>query len=132
MVLFEIKGSELSDLIEKYSFNVIKNIIRTLLNNNESSKSKNDLMLISNELSDKLNFFKVYNENLTSDHFLIKTNFSILLEKIKVQNCIKIKRIDWAAFKNGLAEKISQNSNGQAVWNHVSRNIFRTKRNLVR
>lgn len=87
------KGADLALKIEQFDINVLNTEGATYRKEQDISKSVIDLILVSNDISDKFNFFKVYNENLTSDHFPIKANFCIESIKTKQKNCVKINRV---------------------------------------
>lgn len=94
------KGLVLEELINKCNFNIINNNKPTYICLNTGTESVIELAFISNDLSDRFNFFKVYSSDLssdlTSDHFPIKASFAlpIKLDKSK-QKINKIKRTDW-------------------------------------
>ena len=66
-------------------------------------------MVISNDLSDHFSYFKVYSNDLTSDHLPIKANFSLAIAVDKPdQKVERIKRINWKKFKSLVDEEIGK------------------------
>lgn len=71
------KGKNLADLIEKFDLNILNSDIPTISNLNPNSISIIDLLIVSNDLSDKFNSLKINSDNLTSDHYPLKVTFNI-------------------------------------------------------
>ncbi|CAF1102786.1 unnamed protein product, partial [Brachionus calyciflorus] len=113
------KGQLLSSLIEKHDLNVLNSNISTIQNENaKCNRSVIDLMIISNDLSDKFNFFKVFGDNLTSDHFPIKSSFNI--ETIEVMRQIRtINKTSWSQFKDNVDRHLMAND----IFNQANQDI---------
>ena len=107
-------GNKFSDLILEFNLNVLNNSKPTRLNNNPKKKSIIDLFIISNDLSDKFNYFKVYNDNLTSDHRPICSSFNLetsITQKNK--RIIHVKRINWLQYQIELNNLIMNETSHQ-------------------
>ncbi|RNA18645.1 hypothetical protein BpHYR1_010256 [Brachionus plicatilis] len=67
-----------------------------------NTKSIFDLIVISNDLSDKFNYFKVHSDSLTSEHYLAKGSLNI-----KTIKTIEDMKTDMNSFKIKLEEQLS-------------------------
>ena len=110
-------GSRLSDLISDYNLNILNSNKSTYLctrtnkeNETRVSKSIIDLFIISNDLSDKFKFFKVYSDNLTSNHFSICAQFEIeTLKNNSIKKVIYSKSTNWLQFQLALDTELKSN-----------------------
>lgn len=88
-------GKKLSGLITNFNLNVLNSNKPTHVSYSSKSKSVIDLFIISNDLSDKFNYFKVFCNDILSDHSPICGSFNIEIEKYSKINkkIFKLKRL---------------------------------------
>ena len=86
------KGKILNEYLEKYNFNVINKNKDTFYSDIHNSGSVIDLMIISNDLSDKIKEFTVHPNDMLSDHFPISCSFNIKTAHIKNPYTVYLKK----------------------------------------
>lgn len=94
--LTNTRGVQIEEMVQKHNFNIINNNKPTLKNIKSDYSSVIDLVIISNDISDKLNYFKVDRNDYTSDHYPIRASFKFVIKKLASNKDVKqIKKIDW-------------------------------------
>ena len=105
-----LKGSQLNDLIHDFDLSVINNKNPTFCCSHSNSNSVIDLMIISNQLCDKLNKFKVHPNDMLSDHFPISGEFRIKTNKLANPDVTYFNRVDWKEYTKLLDIELERNN----------------------
>lgn len=93
-------GNILADLVFEHNLNVLNSPKATHIDSKTLEKSIIDLIIISNDLSDRFKFFKAFSNNYLSDHYPISTVFDIETEKTKrSRNIYHISSINWLEYQ---------------------------------
>ena len=73
-----------------------------------NSSSVIDLVIITNDLIDKFANFKVYQNDMLSDHFPLSASFHIKTSYIKNPNTIYNKKVNWSLYTEKLDEELKK------------------------
>ena len=103
------RGQKLEELLLKNDLSVINKNTSTTSNTNSISNSVIDLIIISNDINDKILNFTAINDDLTSDHKLVVTqlNYTIKSEKNEKQEIIKINKVNWDQYSKEVDKKLN-------------------------
>ena len=93
-----MKGAQLTEFIQEYNITIANNSIPTHMCHTNHTTSVIDLMLVSEDLADKIEDFRVHSEDMNSDHYPIRDTFQLKTKKQTNPYIKYIKRIDWNVY----------------------------------
>ena len=109
------KGNILNEYIMDYNLSVLNNRKHTHFCHTNNSSSVIDLMIVSNDLCDKVVRFKVHSNDMLSDHLPISSSFDLKTGHILNPNTIYINITNWSRFPENLDMELNQQSPTQTL-----------------
>ena len=126
------KGSELEEFLYEHDLSIVNSSEPTYNSFSYDQSSILDLMIVSNDIVDKIDKFKVLSQDMTSDHFPIVGTFNFKTNYIKDPFLVYKKRIDWKKYTDNIDLSLrnnygDDNSSLESIYSHFVEVINNSK-----
>ena len=103
-----LKGETLNNLLVEHDLTVLNTNVPTYSHYTLDTTNVIDLMIISNDIAHLFERFKVFKNEMTSDHFPISGSFNIKTENIRNPYTLVKKKIDWEKYESNLDRQLME------------------------